>query len=107
VGQEEAFHGAVKDHDLDVRIHLQGGHDFVQLRNGLGAEDVQWRVVEGDPPVGGRTALDPDLLVDGDIGHVQLLVLPPPGSTASCWVGEGGTTGSLTTRSARFETLQE
>jgi hypothetical protein len=52
VRQEEAVDGAVEDDDLQVLVLLHEGNHLVQLRDGLGSEDVEGRMVEGHPQVG-------------------------------------------------------
>ena len=54
MGDEETVHGAVEDDDLDVFVRLQRGDGFVELRNRLGAKDVQRWHVEGHPPEPGE-----------------------------------------------------
>ena len=61
VGEEEAFDRAVEDHDLHVGIGLERRDDRLQLRDRLGPEDVQGRMVERHPPIGRRAPLEPDL----------------------------------------------
>src|SRR5262245_38161193 len=51
MGQEHTFDGAVKDHHFDLLVSLDCRDDLVQLRNGLGTEDIERWVVERDSPV--------------------------------------------------------
>src|SRR5437773_2806396 len=61
VVQEVAFDGAVKDHDLDLLVVLDGRHDFPEFLDELRAHHVERRIVERNPPVGGRHSVKPDL----------------------------------------------
>jgi hypothetical protein len=63
VRQEEARHRALEHDDLDLGVGLDLGDDAVQLRNGLGTENVERRVIQRDAPVFRREALEPDLLL--------------------------------------------
>jgi len=51
VGEEEAFDGAVKHDYLQGPVGFQGRDNFVQLRDGFRAEDIERRVIERDSPV--------------------------------------------------------
>ncbi|MBT2597522.1 hypothetical protein J7I92_20240 [Arthrobacter sp. ISL-72] len=46
--EEEVWHVALEDDDLDVNIVLEVCHDLVKPNSGLGGHDVGWRIVEGD-----------------------------------------------------------
>jgi hypothetical protein len=52
VRQEETLDGAVEDDDLYIIVGFECRDDLVQLRNGLGANDIQGRVVKRNAPVG-------------------------------------------------------
>jgi hypothetical protein len=52
VRQEETLDGAVEDNDLYIIVGFECRDDLVQLWNGLGAKDIQGRVVKRNAPVG-------------------------------------------------------
>ncbi|MNX87507.1 hypothetical protein D3C86_1194380 [compost metagenome] len=62
VGQEEARHGTIEHHHLQVRSAFELGHDLVQLRHGFRTIDIEWRMVDRDTPVGWCHARDVELL---------------------------------------------
>jgi hypothetical protein len=51
VRQKKAIDRAVEDNDLYVTVGFQRRDDLVQLRDRLGPEDVQGRVVKRHPPI--------------------------------------------------------
>ena len=61
VVQEEPFDGAVEDHDLDLLVGLEGRHDLPKFQNEFRTHQIQRRIVERDPPIGGRRPGKPDL----------------------------------------------
>jgi hypothetical protein len=52
--QEKSFDGTFQDQDLDFLVGLDGRDHLSKLANELWAHDVQRRVVERYPPIGGR-----------------------------------------------------
>jgi hypothetical protein len=72
VGQEEAINGTVEDDNLDMLIRFERGDDLVQRRNHLRPEDIQGRVIDGRPPVGGRAPFETDPPWVCDAAHVCL-----------------------------------
>ena len=59
--QEETFDGAVKHHHLQQLVGFERRDNFIQLRNGLRTEDIEWRVIERDSPVRWRALYKMDL----------------------------------------------
>ena len=52
--QEKSINGTVEDQDLDLLVSLHGRHDLSKFANELWAHDIQWRIVDRDPPIGAR-----------------------------------------------------
>jgi hypothetical protein len=59
--QEKSFNGTLEDQDLDLFVSLNGRDDLSKLADELRAHYVQRRIVERDPPIGGRWASEPNL----------------------------------------------
>ena len=70
--EEEAFDGAVEDHDLHMSVSLNGRHDVPELHNEFGVHQIERRLVKRDPPVGVRAALEAQLLARCAIVHLAL-----------------------------------
>src|SRR6266403_1310835 len=94
MSQEEPLHRAVEDDDFDVLVSFQRRDDFVELRNGFRAEDVEGRVIERHAPIRGRVSRQKNL--PGRVAHfaapfrcpcLPLLICRAgysPGTSASC-----------------------
>jgi hypothetical protein len=52
VSQEETFDRAVENNNLYSMVGFEFRDDLTQLRDGLGAKDIQGRVVKRNSPVG-------------------------------------------------------
>jgi hypothetical protein len=50
MSQKETLNGTVKNHHFDMLVSFECRDDLVQLRNGFGTENVEWRVVKRDSP---------------------------------------------------------
>ena len=77
VVEEESFDGAVEYHDLDLLVGLEGRHDLAKLEDEFRAHQIQGRIVERDPPIGGRRPGDLDLRGLGRCVHKSLPRQPP------------------------------
>ena len=53
MSEKEAFNRAVKDDHFDVLVSFNRCDDFVELRNRIGAKDVERWMINGYPPVVG------------------------------------------------------
>src|SRR5712691_3926640 len=62
VSHEEPLDRAVEDDHFEVLVGFQRRDDFVELRNGFRAEDVEGRMIERDAPVRGRSSRQHDAL---------------------------------------------
>jgi hypothetical protein len=72
VRQKKAFNCAVEHDDPQPLIRLDSRDDFIQPRQILGAENVQWWKIKRYTPVRWRTLFDANLLGIRDIPHVCL-----------------------------------
>ena len=70
--QKEALDGAVEDNDLHERIGFECRDDLIQFWDAFRTKDIQWRKVERDAPVGGRTSFETDASGKRIVVHVDL-----------------------------------
>src|SRR5262249_50246438 len=61
--QKETFNSTVKNHNFDLLVIFQSGHDFLHFQNCFRTEDIERWIVEGDTPVCCRAACKMDMSV--------------------------------------------
>ncbi len=69
MGEKEPFDRAVENHHLHARIKFEQFDDLFQLRNCLGPEDIQGRMVKCYSPIRWRKPLKPNLSRVCWLGH--------------------------------------